>query len=525
MKHKKIFRLRTILLIANLTVLLIPLGSIFFFRIYENQLVRQTERELISQASVIAAIYKNEVKKFIGSDKTFGTQLNNLKIETLDDFYTPVIPQLELSETEILPPRPKGLVPKIEIDFVSNQVGMSLSPIISDIKKVVLSGVKVLDFNGIVIAGSNELGQSFSHLKEIQLALKGSFTSVIRERIPNHPPPSLASISRGTNIRVFSAFPILEENHLWGIVYISRTPKNILKDLYMEKEKVIMISLVIIGLTLLLVFFTSYTISRPIYQLIERTKKISQGNKEAIRPLEKPITKEMELLSKSFNDMAISLNKRSEYIRDFATHVSHEFKTPLTSIQGAGELLLEHFSNMPENKKKKFIDNIVQDSKRLKELVSKLLYLAKLDNLTPSEEQSNLGNILNKLKEHWAREGIEISFEEDPKIILKFASDYLEAALTNLISNSKQHKATFVKLSFLRMGENLILNIQDNGEGIPNSHKDKIFAPFFTTKRENGGTGLGLGIVKSLVEAHGGKISLADSKTGARFKVSLPLII
>ncbi len=523
MKRKKTFSLRTILLIVNLTVLLIPLGSIFFFRIYENQLVRQTERELISQASVIAAIYKNEVKKFIGSDKSYGTHLKNLTIETIDDFYTPVIPQLELSETEILPPRPKGKVPKIETDFISNQVGINLSPILSDIKKVVLSGIKVLDFNGIVIAGSTEVGESFNHLKEIQSALKGNFTSVIRERIPNHPPPSLASISRGTNIRVFSAFPILEESHLWGIVYISRTPKNILKDLFMEKEKVLMISLVIIGLTLLLVFFTSYTISRPIYQLIERTKKISSGNKEAIQPLEKPITKEMELLSKSFNDMAISLNKRSEYIRDFATHVSHEFKTPLTSIQGAGELLLEHFSNMPEGKKKKFIENIIQDSKRLKELVSKLLYLAKLDNLSPSEEYSDLGSILNKLKENWVREDMDIVFEDDPKITIKFASDYLEAALTNLISNSKQHNASSVKFSFLRMGENLILNIQDNGEGIPSSHRDKVFAPFFTTKRENGGTGLGLGIVKSLVEAHGGKITLAESKTGARFKVSLPL--
>ena len=105
----------------------------------------------------------------------------------------------------------------------------------------------------------------------------------------------------------------------------------------------------------------------------------------------------MELLSKSFSQMALSLHEGSEYILEFATYVSHELRTPLTAIQGASELLLEHYEEMSPDKRRRFIENMLYDADRLKLLVARLLELAKVENLTPSKETANLSDILSKL--------------------------------------------------------------------------------------------------------------------------------
>ena len=292
----------------------------------------------------------------------------------------------------------------------------------------------------------------FSHVEEIRSALEGQYKSVLRERISDEPLPPIASISRGTSIRVFIAFPVIHENRLWGVVYISRTPKNILKNLYAQKGKVILASLSIIGLTLLLVYFTSRTISRPVYQLIKQTQGASEGNVTAMQPLDDPVTEEMELLSKSFSQMALSLHERSEYIREFATYVSHEFKTPLTAIQGASELLLEHYEEMSPDKRRKFIENMLQDSDRLKLLVARLLELAKAENLTPSKETANLSDILNKLKNKFASQGLDIEIKSQPNYQIKISAEILETALSNLVTNSLQHEATRVELDVRKNG-------------------------------------------------------------------------
>jgi signal transduction histidine kinase len=525
--HKKRkYRLRTILLVVNLTVLILPLGSIFFFRIFENLLVRQTELELISQAAVISSIYKNQVIHSMFDPDSYGKPLPESILPPEDEKYTPVLPELDLSDDPVLPPRPDGMAPETDsrTDPIVGTIGKNLSPILLDAKMTTLSAIKILDYHGNTVAGQSEIGLSFSHAEEIASALEGKYKSVIRERISDEPPPPIASISRGTSIRVFIAFPVIHENRLWGVVYISRTPKNILKNLYAQKGKVILAGVSIIGLTLLLVYFISRTISRPVYQLIKQTQGAAEGNITAMQPLDDPVTEEMELLSKSFSQMALSLHERSEYIREFASYVSHEFKTPLTAIQGASELLLEHYEEMSPDKRRKFIENMLHDADRLKLLVARLLELAKAENITPSKETANLPDILKKLKSKFASQGLNIEIKSQPNYQLKISADILETALSNLATNSLQHEATRIELAVRQEDHEVILDMKDNGRGIPAGNRDKIFTPFFTTNRENGGTGLGLRIVQTLIEAHSGKIDLGHTPKGTIFTLQLPLV-
>lgn len=525
--HKKRkYRLRTILLVVNLTVLILPLGSIFFFRIFENFLVRQTELELISQAAVISSMYKNQIIHSMFDPDSYGKLLPKQESPFEDKQYNPVLPEIDLSENPILPPRPDGMVPAPDsrIDPVVAAIGKNLSSILLDTKMTTLSAIKILDYHGNAVAGQSEIGLSFSHVDEIRSALEGQYRSVIRERISDEPPPPIASISRGTSIRAFIAFPVIHENRLWGVIYISRTPKNILKNLYSQKGKVILAGVSILGLTLLLVYFTSRTISRPVYQLIKQTQGASEGNILAVQPLEDPVTEEMELLSKSFSEMALSLHERSEYIREFATYVSHEFKTPLTAIQGAGELLLEHYEEMPPDKRKKFIENMLQDSDRLKLLVERLLELTKAENITSSNETSNLSDILTKLTDKFSSQGMDIEIKSQCNYQINISGEILETALSNLMTNSLQHDATRVELDIRKNNREVVLDMKDNGRGIPPGNRDKVFTPFFTTHRESGGTGLGLRIVQTLIESHSGKISLGETESGTLFTLQLPSI-
>ena len=515
---------RTVLLIVNLGIVVLPLGSIFFFRIYENQLINQTEAELISQAAFVAATFRREMIANNPDFADYGPKLENLPQLAKDERFTPIEPQVDFALQDPLPPRPAGQPVAGGGEPMARKIGEIITPILADAQRTTLAGLKVLDFNGVTVAGRFEVGQSFAHVEEIAEARKGHYASVIRQRVSENPQPALSSISRGTGIRLFAALPILYDDRLWGVVYVSRTPKNILKHIYAERQKVILAGITIAVVSLALVLLTSYRISRPIHHLIDRTRRIARGDTEAMRPLERPGTRELEALSESFVEMARSLDQRSQYIRDFATRVSHEFKTPLTSIQGAAELLSDNFDDMPPDKRRKFLENIMADGERLERLVTRLLELARADNLTPSEETIDVSQALTRVATFYTDRPVRLDIDCDAGLMVTMSDETFETIAANLIENAIQHRASNVRITAKRSGSKVQLSIADDGNGISEANRDRIFAPFFTTRREEGGTGLGLDVVRSLLEAHGGSIGLADGQGGAHFVVMLPAL-
>ena len=219
-RMKKLFRLRTILLVVMLSILLLPLASLFFFRFYENQLVRKTENELIMQSAVFASVYRELINQ------------NQLDLHSK---YIPIEPQLDLSKQSILPRRPAAKISKLKINTTVKRAGEIMQSILYNTQKITLAGMRILDAQGVVVAGRGDMNMSLAHVKEVEAALQGNYTSVLRERVSDEPPPPIASISRGTGVRVFTAFPIInnakDANKVLGVVYLSRTPQNILKHL------------------------------------------------------------------------------------------------------------------------------------------------------------------------------------------------------------------------------------------------------------------------------------------------------
>lgn len=498
-------------------VLGMPLGGLYFFRIYENELVQQTERELISQSVVLSAAFRQLVRNLHHENRAYGKLLPSLPPPSAT--YEPVIPVLNLINP-IQPPRPEAQPAQTSVDKFAQKIAVLMRPVMHDTQHITLSGMRLLDMNGTVIAGREEVGLTLADIQEVRRALQGYYAAAIRQRLSDQPPPPLYSMSRGTNIRVFVAFPVLENRQLQGVIYLSRTSDNILKHLFAVRKKVLVAFL---GVLVLVVLLVSATISRPIRELIRQIERVKQGEQKRIEPLKNPVTYEIAQLSESFAGMSEALAQRTDYIRRFATNLSHEFKTPLTSMQGALELLQDHLDTMPGEQRQRFIDNLLADTQRLRQLVNRLLELAHADALEPSRQDSILPAVIAALQNRYLERGLQLHYTDLPDTALAIAPDALERVLINLFENSLQHRANRMEISAEIHAYTLQLSLHDNGAGVSPANRNKIFTPFFTTRRNTGGTGLGLEITLSLLKAYGGKIELADSGEGALFVVSLPL--
>ena len=229
------------------------------------------------------------------------------------------------------------------------------------------------------------------------------------------------------------------------------------------------------------------------------------------------------------------LRKLEEVRTDFVANVSHELKTPITSIKGFIETLSsDDFKHNEETKK--FLEIIRQQSNRLNTIVDDLLTLSRIER---KEEHIvfdlfPLENIIKNsiaLCHHQAeKKNIKIKMNCDSNSEIKVNSALLEQALVNLIINAIQHSNSNTTISLIGQmkDKKIIISVQDEGIGIEKKHHTRLFERFYridsSRSRNDGGTGLGLSIVKHIVNAHKGEISLeSEIGKGSIFTIKIPI--
>ena len=318
---------------------------------------------------------------------------------------------------------------------------------------------------------------------------------------------------------MFVALPVIADGRVAGVVYASRTPSNIVKYLYGERRNVLFAGLTVVAAALVVGFVFVRTISRPIRELIRRTEAIAQGDREALLPMSRHGTREIAQLSRSFFTMAKSLFDRSDFVATFAAHVSHELKSPLTSIQGAAELLRDAGGKMTDAERRRFLDNIIGDTDRLAKLLQRLRELAEADapqRLGPTMLRQTIAGMVA------AHPDLTITFNGDLDCAVDMAPENTAIVLLHLLDNARQHGAGSVMLMLRDEGHSIRVVVSDDGAGISLQNHDRVFDTFFTTRRDCGGTGMGLSIVRSMLTAHGGSIRLLPAKSGASFELLMP---
>lgn len=536
-------RLRTVLLIINLGILLLPLSGIVVLRLYENELCRRTETELIAQGVLIGAAYREEMIRMSsappqGMSVTLDIPVYGLPFKALEKAplhssgeYHPIIPAIQVSRELIRPAAPSAVAAESAPDPYAVEAGRRVAPLLRESKDKTLVGIRMLDYKGIVVASSGgEIGLAMAGREEVKGALEGRYVSLLRTRISDEPRPPLISASRGARMRVFVGMPVIHQGRVLGVTLLSRTPMDIRKAFYTERVQIFFAALVIVGVVLLITILTSLTVNRPLKALVELAGSIVRGERTHIEPMKRTGIHEIEQLSRSIVTMAGTLEERANYIRTFAANVSHEFKTPLTSIRGIVELLEDHFHEMSPEERTRFLGFISDDTERLDRLVRRLLELARADTCHPGDDVTYLGDTLARLADRFGKHGVHVHTQrESGSLTVRMSRETFESIISNLIDNSRQHGGESVRVIIAareveESGVKLVcIDFRDNGPGIPEVNRDKVFRPFFTTARERGGSGLGLSIVRSLVTAHEGSISLESSDSGAFFRILLPV--
>jgi signal transduction histidine kinase len=177
---------------------------------------------------------------------------------------------------------------------------------------------------------------------------------------------------------------------------------------------------------------------------------------------------------------------------------------------------------MSADDRRRFLDNIISDTERLTAVVRRLHELARAES-APTEGQTRISDAIADLRSGFPT--LEIEANGDIGLPIRMSAESARIVLFHLADNALRHGAALLTITAVRQSDELHVTIHDDGAGVSPANRDKIFDSFFTTRRDSGGTGMGLAIVRALLQAHGGSIALAEDgpPTGATLVLTIPL--
>jgi two-component system sensor histidine kinase ChvG len=507
-------RLRVILFGVLLFAAVMPAIGAIALRVFENTLVRQTEAELVAQGAALAAV--------AAADWPGAPAYRPKPLKPPPGYFRPEDTTIDLSRGPVLPARPPPRRARTADCREAGYVGGKIRPVIETTLRTTLASAIMTNRAGVVCYGSG-FGGDYAFLPEVRGALAGRPTTVLRVNGDYRPRYRFEWLSKASGIRLHHARPIVVGGQVKGVLLLSRAPRVLFRGLYEDRGKFGLAGAVILGIVMIMAGLIARGVTGPILTLSAATRRVAQGAGGVPRT---PRTAAIEIrdLYADFRVMAEAIERRSGYLRDFAAAVSHEFKTPLAGITGAVELLQDHYETMSPEERKRFLDNIAGDSERLSQLVTRLLDLARADMATPEAGvATDLAEPVRRAVDAQVRPdfavGVDIPRDVPP---VAAPATTIESVVTILLQNARQVGASGAKVVGRLEDANVVLTVTDDGPGVPEADRDRLFEPFFTSRRASGGTGLGLPIARSLLEASHAGIELVESGQGAVFRVTLP---
>ncbi len=379
----------------------------------------------------------------------------------------------------------------------------------------------VFDTQGIVIADSSELSiGKFYDIAEVNRALAGEDSSNLNKQ-------------DGT---IFATSSIVgKDGEIEGVVLAAGTLQTdfILLEDMIEQAKTFV--LVILILVIFVVYFMTSILVAPLYNMIEVIGKMSEGHLKQRINLRR--NDEYKILGDAFNDMAEKLEKVEQTRDEFVSNVSHELKTPLSSIKVLTEAILLQ-QDVEAEVYVEFLQDINSEVDRMTNIVNDLLTLVKLDQseitLNISEVNSNdlIHNIIKRLKPLANKKNIDIISDIAENVKIEVDMVKISLAISNIIENAIKYTNEdgngFVKITTMCDNNNWFIDVTDNGIGMSSEELSKIFTRFYrvdkTRDRETGGTGLGLSITHSTLLLHNGNIRVRSAENeGTTFLIKIPL--
>lgn len=489
-----LLRIRYRLLLVNVLVVAVPLIGVSFARTFEREMLRGLEDDMIHQAQLLRASLRAD---------------------------------------------PGGLR--------LSQRG----PMLAGAARHTRTRIRLLDAAGRVVADSHRhgppegaevpaptllgYGSDAYHPPETPKPVDVSSRREIREALQGRYGAATRLWENRSRVYLFSALPIVvppppgalagdaaAAGRVAGVVYVTRSTVPVKLSMFRLRTWLLWVLVASIALTAVLSLFLAATIARPLGKLTRLAGRIAGGERGLRLALQR--RDEIGELARAFDTMTQRLDARMQYTRELAADISHEFKSPLTSIRGAAELLRDGAAD-DAPARERFLGNIIEDSERLDRLVTRLLELSRIEaETTPAELFDYEALTREVVDQRRDRADIALTYRSRTTV-MRGRRGHLASVLGNLLDNAIEHAAPGTAIE-VRVsdapGGRVRTTVSNRGPVLSQAVMARMWDRFFTTRAKQGGTGLGLAIVRSIVAAHGGTVSATSTaEDGTAFTFAL----
>lgn len=330
-------------------------------------------------------------------------------------------------------------------------------------------------------------------------------------------------------------FPMHDESgkNVIGVMLVSVSTDSIAATLAILKQYALMIQFLVAVIVVIAGFAVSTALVRPFRRLTKSIKDVQDGYEADFISVNS--YSETETMSVACDEMLRRLQTLDESRQEFVSNVSHELKTPLTSMKVLADSLMGQ-EDIPVELYREFMTDIGAEIDRENKIINDLLSLVKMDksagniNITSVQINELLERIMKRLGPIAQKQNVELVMESFRPVVAEVDEVKLTLALTNLIENAIKYNNPdgWVHVSLNADHQNFFVTVEDNGIGIPKEAQNRIFERFYRVdkshSREIGGTGLGLAIARNAIIMHRGAIKVHSMEgEGTTFTVRIPL--
>ena len=366
-------------------------------------------------------------------------------------------------------------------------------------------------------------GLDYSGYRDVRMTLAGGYGA--------RATPAVAGDRRSTVMHV--AAPVLDEDgRIAGVISLAKPQQGLLGFIHGTRVQVYTFA----GVAALLMMLTGYLMARwisaPLRSLTDYAEAAARGERVGAPALP---GHQLRRLGETMEHMRDALEGR-HYAESYVRNLTHEMKSPMAAIRGAAELLEE---DMPAEQRRRFLHNIRMESQRLQTLTDRLLALSSVENLRRLEKRDriDLNELVRAVVEEQSRPageaGLRLVVEMPQRVEVHGEPFLLSMAVGNLLQNAIEFspEGSDVRIGVVVDDKHVRLRVEDQGAGIPDYARERVFERFFSLPRPRGGrksSGLGLCFVRETAQLHGGAIvleSLAPDVEGAAGGTRAELIL
>lgn len=507
-------RISVRLLAFNVLVVFLPMAGVLFLGTYERHLLEAQERTMAQEGRLLAAALE-ATGRFEATDaQKILIQLGQRHLARLR-----IIDQLGelLADSSRLGPR------REETPTEPSEVVAKEDPFLYRIGSLPFRALRRMTEPPPVSGGDDWEPESFLDASEVNDALDGRYGATTRIT-----PGSRRSVT------LFIAIPVRVDGVVEGAVLVSQSTGRILQALYSVRLDVFRVFLISLVAAMVLTLLMATTIARPLGRLRQRAEAILD-RRGRLRGSFEPSQRSDEIgdLERALAELTRRLEEHLQFTESFAADVAHELKNPLAAIRSATEMAIEIDD---PGERHRFLTMVQHDVARMERLISEAREISRIDARIDEEELERvsldalLGGVVEAFRIRRGDRGPTFATAlPDVGVEVLASGDRLTQVFENLLANavsfSPLDKTVTVTLS--TEGDDAVATITDQGPGIPDEHLERIFSRFFSYRpdqRADGHSGLGLSIVKAIIEAYHGTVSAANSaEGGAEMTVRLPL--